>query len=736
MRRLLLAAILGTLGLALALVRAEEPTERAIDTSFIRDWAATRGFLLGRPTRPQPTPDGKAVLFLRSLPRSPVMHLYEFDVATRRTRVLLTPEQLLKGAEEKLSPEEKARRERMRVTARGFTQFELSRDGSTVLLSLSGRLYTFARPTGAVRELPTSPGVIQDPKFSPDGKSVSYVLDYDVYVMDLDTLKERRVTTGGTADVSHGLAEFVAQEEMGRLAGYWWSPDAQRIAYQESDARAVELWRIADPARPDQEPHAQRYPRPGKNNVKVRLGIISAQGGETTWVAWDRERYPYLATVTWAEGGPLTILVQDRLQQEMVLYAVDPATGRTTELLRETDTAWLNLDQDVPRWLADGSGFLWTSERAGGPQLELRDAQGKLVRVLVPPSAGYQDLLAVDEKTRQVCYRANGGNPTRSLLWRTSLDGNSGGPTRLSGAYGQHSAVFAKNFSIYVKTSSTVRNMPRTRVHAADGRVIAELPSVAEDPPFLPNTEYVQVGTQEFYCSVTRPSDFDPKKRYPVIVDVYGGPHHLHVVESMAGRLLPQWLADQGFIVVAIDNRGTPGRGRDWERAIDGSFGTIPLEDQVAGLKALGAKYPELDLTRVGIRGWSFGGYMAALAVLRRPDVFKAAAAGAPVVAWEDYDTHYTERYLGLPEQNQAGYKESSLLTYAADLKRPLLLIHGTRDDNVFFLHTLKLSDALFRAGKHHEVLPLNGFTHMVPDPDVRARLEERIARFFQRHLQ
>ena len=243
----------------------------------------------------------------------------------------------------------------------------------------------------------------------------------------------------------------------------------------------------------------------------------------------------------------------------------------------------------------------------------------------------------------------------------------------------------------------------------------------------------------DYFSTLIRPHGFESaaKRKYPVIVDVYGGPSHQQVVASMRQYLLDQWLADQGFIVVAIDGRGTPGRGRDWERAIAGHFGSVPLDDQVEALKLLGAKHPEMDLDRVGITGWSFGGYMSALAILRRPDVFKAAVAGAPVTDWMDYDTCYTERYLGVPGDGRYpdAYQEGSLLTYAADLSRPLLLIHGTADDNVYFRHSLKLEEALFRAGKQAEFLPLSSFTHMVPDPVVRTRLEERIARFFHAHL-
>jgi dipeptidyl-peptidase-4 len=263
--------------------------------------------------------------------------------------------------------------------------------------------------------------------------------------------------------------------------------------------------------------------------------------------------------------------------------------------------------------------------------------------------------------------------------------------------------------------------------------LVGELPAVAEKPAMTPKVEFIEAAG--YHAAIVRPQNFDKAKKYPVIVYVYGGPGHQVVVRSMRSWLLPQWLADQGFIVVSIDNRGTPNRGRDFERAVYQKFGSVPLDDQVAGLQALGKKYPELDMDRVGIYGWSFGGYMSALAVLKRPDVYKAAVAGAPVTDWEDYDTHYTERYLGLPQDNPNAYKEASLLTYAANLKRPLLLIHGTADDNVYFRHSLRLADALFRNGREFELVPLSGLTHMVPEPVVMENLYLRIARHFQKHL-
>lgn len=696
--------------------------------TLLKDYAETRGFSLGRPVQPRPLPDGRAVLFLRSGPRDPRLALYRFEVASGATRRLLDPGDLLAGGEEQLSFEERARRERMRVSSAGFTSYQLSEDGRLALVTLSGQLWVLPTDGGAApRRLTGGAGAALDPRFSPDGKRVAFVRDHDLWVVEVARGRERRLTRGGTRLRSHGVAEFVAQEEMGRFAGYWWAPDGKAIAYEEADARGVELFHLADPGRPEAAAHALPYPRPGRRNADVRLGVVPVGGGATRWVRWDRERFPYLATVAWPRGGPLTMVVQARDQRTLVVVAADAQTGRTRPLVEERDAAWLNLDQDVPRWLPDGSAFLWTTERAGAPELELRDPGGALVRVLVPPDGGYRDLVGVDGAG---VLWLGGPEPTEQHLYRVPL---AGGPSvRLTQGTGWFGAVAASEGGLVVRVEDRPRALQRMTVHRADGREAGVLPSVAEAPPFLPETELCEVDG--FRARVTRPRGFDPARRYPVAVDVYGGPRHQRV-KADAGSLLAQWIADHGVVVVSMDGRGTPSRGRAWERAIAGSFAAVPLDDQVRALEALGRRFPWMDTSRTGIFGWSFGGYLAALAVLRRPDVFKVAVAGAPVADWEYYDTHYTERYLGLPAHNPQGYRDSNLLTWAAGLARPLLLVHGTSDDNVYFVHTLKLSDALFRAGKPHELLALPGLTHMVPDPVVMERLWARIAGFLTTHL-
>ncbi len=693
---------------------------------FLRDYAETRGFRLGMPSRATFTPDSRSILFLRSGPRSPKLDLYEFDIASKQTRVLLTPETLLKGAEEELSAEEKARRERMRVTSRGFTDFQLSKDGAHILLGLSGKLYVFTRRSGEVQEIKTGPGTLVDHKFSPDGRYVSYVLGHDVYAYDLEGGREARVTEGGTEDISHGLAEFVAQEEMNRFSGYWWAPDSQRIVFQETDSREVETWYVTDPAKPEDAPYPSRYPRPGKPNVKVRLGVTRVTTNEITWFKWDVERYPYLAKVNWDTNGPLTLTVQTRDQKELVLLQADPMTGSTTPLVAERDAAWVNLRQDIPKWPPGDKGFIWASERSGDWQIMWKNA--------LPIKVALREIVSA-EKDGVVFTGAP--DPTQAKLYRASLDGDPA--VELTQEPGWHSARFDKAHTFLLDTFTSLTSMPRTILRAANGERIGELPSVAEKPPFMPRVEIVQVGERKQYAGIVRPQKFNARKRYPVIVDVYGGPLPAgsggNVAQTMSSWLLLQWFADQGFIVVAIDGRGIPGRGRDWERAIHKDFAKVTLGDQVAGLKALGRKYREIDVERAGIFGWSFGGYMSALAVLKEPKVFKAGIAGAPVTEWLDYDTHYTERYLGIPPKDAAAYERSSLLPLAKNLQRPLLLIHGTSDDNVYFRHSLKLANELFRAGKEFELLPLSGFTHMVPDPVVNEQLYSRMVRFFKRHL-
>jgi len=751
MRRLWLGLLLGVTGCVPGgPSRSPGGSGVVADPAFLEQYAATRRFSAGQPTAVKLVPDGSAVLFLRSPARSFVQDLYEFNTATGQDRLLLTADQILQGAEENLSVEERARRERMRISARGIASYQLSKDGTKILVPLSGRLFVIDRSSATVRELVSDAGFPIDPRFSPDGRSLACVRDKELYVMEIASGVERCLTSGSSSTLSHGLAEFVAQEEMDRREGYWWSPDSKTIAYQETSTEGMEMMHIADATHPDRVPQAWAYPRPGQKNAEVRLGLISIDGGETRWVNWDRERYPYLATVRWPinpnalerwgdvsvrKAAPLTILVQNRQQTEEALFRVDVETGSTALLLIEKDEAWINLDQSMPKWFPDGSAFLWTTERHGSWQLELRSANGRLLRPLTGMALGLKGFVDLDPESGVVHVSAS-SDPTQTHLYRLSTEASASAPIQLTTEPGLHSATFSENHQIYVHASSTMDGRRKAVVRNTDGHELGRLQSVAEQPPFVPNIELTTVGADPlFHAVLVRPRNFDSRRRYPVIVSVYGGPHGQEVLATPSAYLIDQWIADHGFIVVSIDGRGTPSRGRNWERVIKGNLIDVPLDDQVAGLKALARKYSELDLDRVGIYGWSFGGYFSAMAVMRRPDVFDVGVAGAPVAEWLDYDTHYTERYLGLPDENPSGYADSSVLTYAKDLDKDLLIIHGTADDNVYFSHSLKMSNALFRAGKPHDFLALSDFTHMVADPLVTTRLYQRIVEFFVKHL-
>ena len=718
--------------------------ESVADPSFIEAYTLTYRYNLGHPGSFSFTPDGTQLLFLRAEARTNVNDLYSLDLASGTERVLLTAEQILNGAEEELSVEERARRERMRSMARGIASYDLSPDGNTILVPLSGRLFLIDRlhagEAGAVRELLSSAGFPTDPRFSPDGTKIAVVREGDLYVIDVASGSERRITTRARDTLSYGTAEFVAQEEMSRMEGYWWSPDSRTLLVQETDTEAVETMTILDPLHPEGAADSPRYPRPGRANASVRLGFVAATGGTLRFVNWDRTAYPYLATVRWPENRGPVILVQDRPQERELLLSIDPASGATQEMLREEDSAWLNLDQDVPRFLRDGT-FLWTSEREGSWRLELRGTDGSLLRALTPPEDfGYGGLLAVDEAAG-VAFVSASREPSEMHLFRIPLDGSaaSGELSPIDEGEGIHEATFAEDAARYVEVHRRLDGARTVTVRSADGTTIASPESHAEAPPFAPNVTLERVGESEMAAAIVRPRNFDPNVRYPVLLSVYGGPGVRVVLADRDRWLLPQWIADHGFIVVSADGRGTPGRGRAWERAIDQDFATVPLEDQVAALTALGSAHPEMDMERVGIYGWSFGGYFTAMAVLRRPDIFRAGVAGAPVTEWRDYDTHYTERYLGLPESEgtEGAYARSSVLPHATNdgEHRPLLLVHGTADDNVYFSHSLKLIDAMFRAGRPFEFLPLAGSTHSPSDPAVVARNHERTVGFFETHL-
>ena len=692
--------------------------------------AQTRNFSLGEPRQAMPLPDGRHVLFLRSGPRDTRLRLFEYDISTHDERELAAPA----TEPERLSTEERARRERARMTLTGITDFTISDDGRSTLVSQADTLAVVALPSGTSQPVPGTGWIA--PRLSPDGTAVAVVRNDDLHVITLATGRDVQLTHGGTATLTHGTAEFAAAEELDRADGTWWSPDSQRLVVEQADSTAVEQHYIADPSHPSTPPVGFRYPRAGTANARITLDLIGRDGGKVVHIGLDGEAWPYTARVIWPKAGPLTLVVLNRAQTREAVMAVDAQTGATRILLTEEDPAWLDLTpmneapgRALPTWLPDGSAFLWAANRGHTWQLELHHADGSLDHAITPAGWPFVALNDADAARGRVVVT---GSPDRLSLQVFSIAIRGGDPAPLAAEPGLHTAHFAENgHALFADTVSLADGRAGTVLRDADGQTLGELPSRAEVPTRLPTVQYVTAGPQALDAQVIRPNGFVPGQRYPVVLSVYAGPTVKMVQRASRLALEDQCLADHGFIVVSVDGRGTPGRDHDFERATRGNLIDLPLADQVEGLQALGRMVPEMDMRHVGVAGWSFGGYFTAMATIRRPDIFSAGVAGAPVVDFADYDTAYTERYLGTPKDDPAGYRASNVLTYAANLSRPLLIMHGLTDDNVYFENTVKLTQALLVAGRPYRLMLLPG-THLLPDPLLRARVDYARAGFLK----
>jgi dipeptidyl-peptidase-4 len=702
-----------------------------VTESFPRRHARTRRFTLGVPRGFNISADGTGVLFLRSRAGTdPVTCLWSLDLRSGQERLVADPLELAgAGDPARLPPEERARRERSREQAGGIVGYSTDSGHTVAAFALDGVLY-LADLTGTEppRPVSTPPGVI-DPRPDPAGNRVAYVSGGALWLYDRATGTSTALAEPESDTVRYGLADFVAAEEMGRMTGYWWSPSGDTVLVARVDDAAVHRWHFADPANPDRPATDLAYPAAGTPNAVTELYLLE-QTGTRRKLEWPGE---YLADVSWDEVD-LLLTVQPRDQRSLTVLRVDPASGATTELARNVDPAWVDIVPGVPAHLGNGK-LVWT--RDGGVDTGSGSAAGagsgsgadsgsvgqdsrRLViggEPVTPPSLRVRSVLDVDGDT--VLFTAS-EDPTEVRLWTYRPGDGLSCLTPEPGVYGGR-----RGGGTTVITAQTLEQDGVTvAVHPAAGPSvpIASLAALSELPLrlSLAATSSTSAGPR---TAVLLPNGHRAGERLPVLMDPYGGPHAQRVLSARAAYRTSQWLADQGFAVVVADGRGTPGRGGGYERAVLGDLATPVLADQVAALELAAAAHPELDTGRVAIRGWSFGGYLAALAVLRRPDVFHAAVAGAPVTDWSLYDTHYTERYLGDPNLEPEAYRRSSLLADAPKLTRPLLLIHGLADDNVVAAHTLRLSSALLAAGRPHSVLPLSGVTHMTPQEEVAENL-------------
>ncbi|GAA1522097.1 prolyl oligopeptidase family serine peptidase [Dactylosporangium maewongense] len=669
--------------------------------------ARTRRFSYGAPRAVTVTSDGARVVFLRSSgPEDSRDALWVFDVADRAERLLADPAVLL-SVEADLPPAERALRERLRLSAGGIGSYAMDSAGVMAVFPLGGRLFRVDLLTGDLTELRTA-GPAVDPRPDPAGQRVAYVTGGALRVIEPDGTD---AVLAGEEGVTWGLAEFIGAEEFHRFRGYWWSPDGRSILTARVDESRVPRWHLHDPSQPDQPPTTVAYPHAGATNAKVTLHVLDLDGG---WVDvhWDRETYPYLVEASWTEqGGPLLTVLR-RLQQHGLVIAVDPRTGETQVHAELADPRWVEPVPGTPQHLADGRVLVGGELAHDGYDARCLFADGSLLT----PADLYVRRVA-GRLAGDLIVEASEGEPSEQHVFRVPVSHAGAQAQRLTSEPGWHVAHAAAR--TVVIGSQTLEHAGWQYTIRHDDAEIGTIASLAATPPFAPRPVLERVTDRRLPTAVLYPRGHVAGRKLPVLVAIYGGPGHQEVVAARARWLEKQWWADAGFAVVTIDNRGTPGVSPTFEKSIHRRFSDVILTDQADALQALSEKHPDLDLDRVAIRGWSFGGWLSALAVLRRPDVYHCAVVGAPVTDWALYDTAYTERYLGLPADAPEVYSHNSLIELAAEPPvrpedaRPMLLVHGLVDDNVVAAHTLRLSAALLAAGRPHSMIPLTGATHM-----------------------
>jgi len=699
------------------------------------------------------SPDSSRVTFLRGKETDPLqMDLWEYNLADREMRLLVDSTALVAG-DEALSEEELARRERLRIVGqRGIVSYHFAPDGNRLLFPLNGDLFLYDLGDGETRQLTDTEAGETDPKFSSTGRYVSFVRDQDLFVIDLDTFEERRVTHDGGGLVRNGMAEFIAQEEMDRYTGYWWAPDDSAIAFIRVDESPVQIAERFEIYAEDFKVYEQRYPATGTPNVLVRLGVIAPDSTDLRWMDMGEEIDIYLPRVDWfPDNRFLAVQRQSRDQQTLELLKVHSRSGESRVLLTETSDTWINLHNELA-FLETRPAFIWSSERSGHAHLYLYDNDGGLLRQLTSGDWDVADgararsaLLHVDEPGDRVFVTATLDSPMERNIYEVSLSGEFA-PRRVSSESGWHQADFAASGEFYVDSFSSAGTPPQLGLYRTDGSRIDFIENNRLDEshpyhPYLASRPSIDFGTleaedgQALYYRMLKPTDFDATRRYPVVVYVYGGPMGQDVTNEWSAGF-NEILARRGFIVFTVDNRGTGFRGTAFDAPLYRHMGKVEVADQMVGVEYL-KSLDFVDPDRIGIWGWSYGGYMTLMSLFKQPDVFAAGVSGAPVTDWALYDTHYTERYLGTPQNNAEGYEVSGVFPYAENLATPLLLIHGMADDNVLFTNSTKLMKTLQDEGRPFDVMTYPGSKHgLTRVPATGQHAYSHILRFFQQHLE
>jgi dipeptidyl-peptidase-4 len=685
------------------------------------------------------SPDGKWITFLQSEKQNDETALFAFDRRSKEVRRLLRAEDL-SAAKTSMSREEELRRERTRGKTKGITSYVWAERSPFLVIPLGGDV--FARSAdGTVTRLTETPEPEIDPRPCDTGERVAFVRKGELWTVDVATRKQMELTKGAPSGVTRGLSDFNGQEEFHEHHGFFWSPKCDRILYLEVDERPVEEIPVLGYRDGRADLMMQRYPVTGGKNPVVRIGIVDLATRKTTYlrVPGEASDEKYLGRFAWApDGRSLFFQTLSRDQQRRELVRVDTASLAGKVIATETSPTWVEFSDF--RVLERSPKVLWTTSRSGFRHIELLDAAtGSRIAEVTSGPWDVEGIEGVDEDKGRVLFSAARETPVETHLYAAVL-ARPGDAVRLTHEPGVHDATVERDGKGWVDLHSAQDRPPRAAVRDGEDAAAGELPCQLDQDLAslgLRTPEVVTVpgadGTT-LYGLLLRPRNVIAGRRYPTVVMVYGGPGHQEVKNKWAPHLQWQHLADRGVAVFQLDNRGTPSRGRAFEGAIYRHLGEVELADQLAGRDYL-ASLPFVDPDRIGIYGHSYGGFMAALAMLRAPGRFRVGVAGSPVVDWRLYDTGYTERYMGTPASNPTGYAATDLGALASNLRGKLLVVHALMDENVHFQNSARLVDALAAAGKPVDLFVFPGERHGYQTPQAKKYAAERVVEYFARNL-
>lgn len=698
------------------------------------------------------SPDGTRVTYLQGKSDDLTRYdLWEYNLESKESKLLVDSQVLFSGTEA-LSDEEKARRERQRIYGFGIMEYSFSNDGKALLFPLNGDIYYYHLASQEAKRLTETDAFETDIKFSPKGNYVSFIRDQNVFVLEVSKGKEIQLTKDGLGLIKNGMSEFVAQEEMDRMTGYWWSPDEKHIAFLRVDETPVQTVIRNEIYAEKIELIEQKYPATGTDNVKIKLAVASIKGKKARFIKLDEAEGDnkddfYIPRVDWLPNSKsLTYQWQSRDQKTLKLKRYSLKSRKQQTLLTESSEHWINLHHDL-HFLADNKSFIWASERDGFKHLYHFSNKGELINQLTKGEWVVDEVKHVDEDKGLIYFTGRADTPLERHLYQVPLHGKSPEHVaRISKRNGFHSIDFSENSKGYIDRFSNISTPTQVSLHHENGERIAWLEEnkITSEHPISPyyadlvqpkfGTLTADDGKSTLYYKLYKPKNMAPGKKYPVIVNVYGGPHAQKVRNIWKGANFTQYMLQQGYIVFQLDNRGSNYRGTAFEFPIYQKLAEVEVDDQITGVKYLHS-LPFVDKERIGIYGHSYGGYMALMTMFKAGDYFKAGVSGAPVTDWLSYDTHYTERYLDHPKNNAEGYEGSSVFPYISGLSDPLMIYHGMADDNVLFTNTTKLIKALQDENKQFELMTYPGSKHSMRGKKVKVHLNNTIVNFFDRHF-